>query len=130
MANILIIEDNQTLNQAYRLILEKAGHTVTSAYNGREGLKATEKSDPDIILLDMLMPEMDGLEFLRHYKPQKTGKAGVVILSNLDEDREVKEALRLGAARYILKASTSPSELAVRVNHLIRKLTRPSSASK
>lgn len=124
MADILIIEDNQTLNQAYRLILEKAGHKVDSAYNGREGLAAAKKATPDIILLDMLMPEMDGLTFLKNYKPFKHPKTGVVVLSNLDEDQEVKEALRLGANRYILKASTSPSELAVRVNHLIRKLTK------
>lgn len=125
MAKILIVEDNETLNQAYRLILEKEGHTVSSAFNGSEGLNALKRETPDVILLDMLMPEMNGLDFLRQYNPAKHKKTGIVILSNLDEDQEVKEALRLGASRYILKANTSPSELAVRVNHLIRKLTRP-----
>lgn len=122
MAKILIIEDNGTLNQAYRFILEKQGHKVVSAFNGAEGLKAVKRSMPDMILLDMLMPEMNGLEFLKKFDLSKHPGTRVVVLSNLDEDREVKEALELGASRYILKANTSPTELAVRVNHLVNKL--------
>jgi DNA-binding response OmpR family regulator len=122
MSKVLIVEDNETLNEAYKLILEKDGHEVTTAFNGEEGLERLKVSTPDLILLDMLMPKMDGLEFLRHYKPGKASKTTIIILSNLNEDEQVEEARKLGAHRYILKANTSPRELAARVNHIARHL--------
>ena len=111
MARILVIEDNKTLNQAYKLILQREGHDVRVAFNGKEGLELAGLAEPNLILLDMLMPVMDGVEFLRNYKPTEHPKTIITILSNLNEDSEVQEALRLGAHQYILKASTSPQEL-------------------
>lgn len=122
MTKVLIIEDNETLNEAYKLILEKDGHDVTTAFNGEEGLEKLKDVSPDLILLDMLMPKMDGLEFLRHFSPGKYPKTTIIILSNLNEDEQVEEARKLGAHRYILKANTSPRELAIKVNHIIGKV--------
>lgn len=122
MTKVLIIEDNETLNEAYKLILEKDGHEVTTAFNGEEGLEKLKDVSPDLILLDMLMPKMDGLEFLRHFSTNKYPKTQIIILSNLNEDEQVEEARKLGAHRYILKANTSPKELAVKVNHIIGRL--------
>ena len=125
MSKVLIIEDNETLNEAYKLILEKDGHTVWTAFNGEEGLERLKEHTPDMILLDMLMPKMDGLEFLRHYKSDRSAnypETTIIILSNLNEDEQVEEARKLGAHRYILKANTSPRELAARVNHIARHL--------
>ena len=122
MTKVLIIEDNETLNEAYKLILEKDGHEVTTAFNGEEGLEKLKDLSPDLILLDMLMPKMDGLEFLRHFKPENFPKTTIIILSNLNEDEQVEEARKLGAHRYILKANTSPRELAVKVNHIIGRV--------
>jgi CheY-like chemotaxis protein len=122
MAKVLIVEDNETLNEAYKLILEKDGHEVSTAFNGEEGLEKLSKVSPDLILLDMLMPKMDGLEFLRHFKADKYPKTTIIILSNLNEDEQVEEARKLGAHRYILKANTSPRELAARVNHIAQHL--------
>lgn len=122
MTKVLIIEDNETLNEAYKLILEKDGHEVTTAFNGEEGLEKLKDMSPDLILLDMLMPKMDGLEFLRHFSPTKYPKTTIIILSNLNEDEQVEEARKLGAHRYILKANTSPRELAIKVNHIIGKV--------
>ncbi|HSH17817.1 MAG TPA: response regulator [Candidatus Saccharimonadales bacterium] len=122
MTKVLIIEDNETLNEAYKLILEKDGHDVTTAFNGEEGLERLKDLSPDLILLDMLMPKMDGLEFLRHFHPEKYPKTTIIILSNLNEDEQVEEARKLGAHRYILKANTSPRELALKVNHIIGRL--------
>lgn len=115
MANVLVIEDNKTLNQAYKLILQREGHEVRVAYNGKEGLELVKLSDPDLILLDMLMPVMNGVEFLEKYKPASHPKTKIIILSNLNEDTEVQHALQLGAQKYILKASTSPQELIAHV---------------
>ncbi len=122
MAKVLIIEDNETLNEAYALILTTDGHDVTTAFNGEEGLEQLKSTTPDLILLDMLMPKMDGLEFLRHFKASDFPKTTIIILSNLNEDEQVEEARKLGAHRYILKANTSPRELAARVNHIARHL--------
>jgi len=111
MANVLVIEDNKTLNQAYKLILQREGHEVRVAYNGQEGLELAKINPPDLILLDMLMPVMNGVQFLEKFKPADHPNTIVIILSNLNEDTEVQHALALGAKQYILKASTSPQEL-------------------
>lgn len=122
MTKVLIVEDNETLNEAYKLILEKDGHEVMTAFNGEEGLEKLKTFKPDLILLDMLMPKMDGLEFLRRFSTAKFPDTTIIILSNLNEDEQVEEARKLGAHRYILKANTSPRELALRVNHFIGRL--------
>jgi len=115
MANVLVIEDNKTLNQAYKLILQREGYDVRAASNGKEGLELAKLTNPDLILLDMLMPVMNGVEFLKHYKPADHPGTIIIILSNLNEDSEVQQALQLGAQKYILKASTSPQELIAHV---------------
>jgi CheY-like chemotaxis protein len=126
MAHVLIVEDEKTLNSAYKTILEKEGHQVATAFNGVEALDAVAKKTPDIILLDLLMPKMDGIEFLRTIKlKEKYPHTAVVILSNLDMDSEIQQAFELGAYKYILKAITSPQQLAVLVNHLITKNLSP-----
>lgn len=122
MAHVLVVEDEKTLNNAYQIILEKAGHTVSAAYNGLEALKLVKQKVPDIILLDLLMPQMGGIEFLEKFKLKKNHpKTVVIILSNLDLDKEIQKAFKLGAYKYILKAITSPQQLAVLVDHLISK---------
>jgi CheY-like chemotaxis protein len=115
MANVLVIEDNKTLNHAYKLILQKEGFNVRVAYNGKEGLELAQISEPSLILLDMLMPVMTGIDFLEHFKPADHPDTTIIILSNLNEDSEVHKALALGAHKYILKASTSPQELIAHV---------------
>ena len=122
MAKILVLEDNERINQAYKIILEKDGHEVEVAFDGQEGLEKVGAFDPRIILLDLDMPRMNGLEFLRQYDViNKHKDVKVVIMSNLDKDKEVEEALELGAYKYILKAHASPKQLATLVNHLINK---------
>lgn len=108
-ATILVVEDEASLNEAYQIILSQAGYKVFSAYDGHEALQQTEKNPPDVILLDLRMPVMSGLEFLQHYKPKN--RARIVVFSNYDMQKEIDEAYKLGADRYILKAWASPKEL-------------------
>jgi len=115
MAHVLVVEDNKTLNQAYKLILQREGHTVRTAANGKEALQLVQVFEPDAILLDMLMPVMGGVEFLEHFKPATHPKTTIIVLSNLNEEGEVQRALELGAHKYILKASTSPQELIAQI---------------
>ena len=112
MAKILIAEDEKALNDAYVMILKRAGHTVKSALDGSEALKITETFEPDVILLDLRMPEVGGIEFLQKYNlPEDHPRVKVIIFSNLDMQKEIDEAFRLGAAKYMLKSWASPSEL-------------------
>jgi CheY-like chemotaxis protein len=122
VATILIIEDNNSLSTVFKFVLEKEGHTIEVAKNGREGLQQLKTASPDLILLDMLMPVMGGLEFLRKYDAHGKDKAPVIILSNLNEDQDVQKALKMGAVHYILKADTSPHQLIAHVDKELAKV--------
>jgi sigma-B regulation protein RsbU (phosphoserine phosphatase) len=122
MATILIVEDERNLNEAYQMILGHQGHTIIAAYDGTEALKITEETEPDLILLDLRMPQMGGVEFLKKYNLKKDHpKVKVVIFSNLDTQHEIDEAYRLGAEKYMLKAWASPKELVQLVSSLLKK---------
>ena len=111
-AKILVVEDEKALNEAYDLILSNEGYEVFVAHDGEDALKKTEKFEPDIILLDLRMPRVDGIEFLRRYKlTEKHPKVKVIVFSNLDAQEDIDTAYTLGAQRYILKAWASPKEL-------------------
>ncbi|MDB5169376.1 MAG: DNA-binding response regulator VicR [Candidatus Saccharibacteria bacterium] len=113
MANILIVEDDKDLNNAYRIILESAGYTVESAFDGKEALEALKNFDPDLILLDLLMPIMGGLEFLQNYDLKHAHPdVKVLIFTNMENSPEVTEAYNLGAHRCIIKSWTAPHNLA------------------
>jgi DNA-binding response OmpR family regulator len=112
MAKILIVEDEKSLNEAYRLILERDGHKVFSAYDGEEALKTFKESNPDLVLLDLRMPKLDGIEFLKRLDHSKNHpNLEVIVFSNLDHQKEIDAAFESGATRYILKAWSSPKEL-------------------
>lgn len=112
MKHILIIEDEPTLASAYKTLLEQAGYQVSSAHNGQDALDQSSKFEPDLILLDLRMPIMNGVEFLNNYKlKEKHPKVKVIVFSNYDMQEEIDEAYRLGADRYVLKAWASPKEI-------------------
>ena len=109
---ILVVEDEKVLNSAYQTILEKTGHDVEVAFDGNEALSALNQFDPDVILLDLKMPNLDGLGFLKAYdalKPAKRSK--IVLFSNYDLQKEIDEAFSLGVDKYVLKAWASPKDL-------------------
>ncbi len=108
--SILIVEDETSLNEAYQIILANAGYDILSAFDGKEALKIVSETKPDIILLDLRMPVMDGIAFLKEYKPTDK-KTKVIVFSNYDMQKEIEEAYELGAHKYILKAWASPKEL-------------------
>jgi len=114
VANILIVEDDVDLNAAYKIILEnEKDYTVRSAFNGQEALEALKSFEPDLILLDLLMPIMGGLEFLQNYELQKKHPhVKVLIFTNMENSPEVNEAYKLGAHRCIIKSWTAPQNLA------------------
>jgi CheY-like chemotaxis protein len=116
MANVLIVEDDQDLNAAYKIILENEGHTVESAFNGQEALQKLEKFEPQLILLDLLMPVMGGLEFLKNFDLKTRPTVKVLIFTNMENSPDVTEAYGLGAHRCIIKSWTAPQNLSRVVN--------------
>ena len=117
---VLIVEDEQSLNEAYQMILRQAGYTVQVAFDGQEALEVSAMEEPALILLDLRMPRMDGIEFLRHYNlRQQHPGVKVIVFSNYDMQKEIDEAYSLGADRYFMKALASPQELLQVVNHTL-----------
>lgn len=130
MARILIVEDDRDLNNAYSVILKNEGHEVVEAFDGEEALKKLKKFDPDLILLDLLMPIMGGLEFLQHYDLIKTHpKVKVLIFTNMENSPEVNEAYKLGAHRCIIKSWTAPHNLARVVTDSLEANSKPQKAT-
>jgi len=121
MARILIVEDDQDLNTAYQIILKKAGYEVGSALNGKTALDMVDEFKPDLILLDLLMPVMGGLEFLQHYNLDEHPGVKVLIFTNMENSPEVNEAYDLGATRCIIKSWTAPQSLAKVIDDVLTK---------
>ena len=110
--HVLVVEDEQPLNAAYRMILEKAGYKVSVAFDGHEALERIQEADPDIILLDLKMPRMDGISFLESYQPKLLKqKPKIIVFSNFDLQDEIDRAFTLGADKYVLKAWAAPKDL-------------------
>jgi CheY-like chemotaxis protein len=112
-ATILIVEDDTALNDAYSMILTSAKkYEVRRAFDGKEALaNIAENGDPDVILLDLRMPVLDGLGFLREYHPTEHPDATIVVFSNYDAHKDIDEAYSLGVERYVLKARAAPKDL-------------------
>lgn len=110
---ILIVEDEWMIADACRMILEAEGYEVAVVNEGQQALDFLKEKVPNIILLDLRMPVMDGLEFLRQVDLLKNfPDLPVIVFSNYDVQKDVDEAYSYGATRYILKAWASPKELA------------------
>src|SRR5271165_5391641 len=98
MARILVVEDDRDLNKAYCIILKLEGHEVVSAYDGKEALAKLKDFAPELVLLDLLMPIMGGLEFLKSWeKSKRQPDVRILIFSNMENSPAVNEAYKLGA---------------------------------
>ena len=128
MADILIVEDDKDLNNAYKIILENEGHKVVSAFNGQESLKALETFTPHLILLDLLIPITGGLEFLQNFDLKQHKNMKVLIFTNMENSPEVNEAYKLGAHRCIIKSWTAPQNLTHVINDALDNQTQSSAA--
>ncbi|OYX43788.1 hypothetical protein B7Y94_01050 [Candidatus Saccharibacteria bacterium 32-49-12] len=118
-ATILVVEDDQPLNDAYKIILERAGYRVLTALNGEEALLAAKETEPDVILLDLRMPVLDGIGFLTEYDPKDHPNTAIVVFSNYDSHADIDRAYELGVDRYILKARAAPKDLLALVEGIL-----------
>ena len=116
MTKIVIIEDDPVISQMYRMKFEADGFDVQLANNGKKGVALVEHFSPDIILLDLQMPEMSGDEALAAIRKQTWGKdIPVIILTNLGEEEAPKSIRGHGLHSYIVKAELTPRQVVQRV---------------
>lgn len=109
---VLVVEDDVILSGAYRLKLEDAGFQVIGAKNGKEGLEQVKAFMPDVIILDLMMPLIDGFTFISTLKESDdTKNIPIIVATNLSQDDAAKRALELGAAKCVSKNDLTMEEL-------------------
>ncbi|HEX5798261.1 MAG TPA: response regulator [Candidatus Saccharimonadales bacterium] len=112
MIKIAIVEDDQVISQMYRIKFEANGFDVETAENGKIGLELVQEMKPNIVLLDLMMPEMNGDEMLALMRKTDWGKdVPVIILTNMGEAEVPKEVMDLGVKKVILKADMTPKQV-------------------
>lgn len=121
-AKILLIEDDTFLVEMYTTKFELEGFSVISAEDGQKGLDMVKKENPNIILLDILMPKMDGFAVLDALKKDKeTADIPVVLLTNLGQKEDVKKGFEKGAVGYLIKAHFMPSEVVEKIKKILKE---------
>ena len=113
---ILFIEDESTLQKTFEDVLAQGGYKVISALDGKIGLRLAKSEKPDLILLDLVLPNIHGFEVLKRLKQDpETEKIPVIILTNLEKMEDVKEAIELGANTYLVKTQYRIEEVMEKV---------------
>ena len=110
---ILLIEDDAFISELYETVFEKEGYEIDAVRDGEEALEVVGNKHYDLILLDIMLPKLTGIEVLRRLKSPDSGVSDipVYLLTNLGEENVTKEAFKLGAAGYLLKAKYLPKQL-------------------
>ena len=117
---ILIIEDDEIILRALYLAFHEEKYTIATATDGESGLKMTERLKPDLVLLDLIIPKMDGFAYLKNIKANpELEKIPVIVLSNLGDQENIDKAKDLGAEDYFVKSDTDLSELAKKVEKFL-----------
>ena len=120
MAKILIVEDDRTLVKMYQIKLTLENFEVEVAYDGEEGLEKLKNVSPDLVLLDLAMPKMDGFEFLEKMMADSSlKKIPVVVLSNLGQESDVEKAKKLGARDYLTKVNLTPKQVVEKIKRYL-----------
>lgn len=119
---VLLIEDEKEVAELYKLKLTLDGYEVMIAEGGQEGLDKAFKYNPELIFLDIKMPEMDGFEVLKELrKTPKTKDTPVVVLSNFDEQDLIEKGLTLGASEYLIKSQFTPEAISNKVKDWVKE---------
>ena len=122
-SKILLIEDDQFLRDMYNELLSDEGYAVTPCGDGEEGYTKASQGGYDLVLLDIMLPKMDGLQVLKTLRDNNLlAKNGpVVMLSNLGQDNIVKQGFELGAAGYLIKSALTPDQVLHEVRIFLKK---------
>lgn len=118
--SVLIVEDDKFLRELIAEKLEKEQYQVLTAVDGKEGLERMRAEKPSIVLLDLVIPETDGFEFLRIISEDKdVGTTPIIVLSNLGSKEDIERARSLGAKEFLVKANYTPSEIIGEIKRII-----------
>lgn len=123
---ILIVEDNKDLNELYDIVFTKHGYSIKIAENWKKALETVVEFEPDLVLLDIMMPEMDWFEFLEKFFDeiqdiQIKKKMVIVINSNLSQEQDIKKSFDLWANYYLKKSDFTPFSLVNKVAEILKK---------
>lgn len=117
---ILIVEDDEFLLSMYQTKLSLENFEVITALNGLQGVKVAQKEMPDLILLDLNLPEMNGFEVLENLKNhEQTKNIPVLVLTNYSQKEDIDRCFKLGAADYLIKAHFIPSEVVTKIKKIL-----------
>jgi len=120
MKTILLVEDDPFLIDIYKTKLNESGYTIEVAKDGKEALLKMKELHPDLLILDIVIPNVDGWKVLKLIRKDKElSNAKIIILSNLGQKDEVEKAMKLGAERYLIKAHFTPSEVLQEVKKVL-----------
>jgi CheY-like chemotaxis protein len=118
---LLIVEDDLFTRELYIDMLKAAGFSIDTAFDGEEGLKKIEEGGYSLILLDIILPKLDGLQLLNTLKtnPPKKQNGPIIVLTNLAHDKVLNEALALGAKACLIKADYNPDQLVKKIQSFL-----------
>ncbi|MGD8744245.1 MAG: response regulator [Candidatus Woesebacteria bacterium] len=117
---LLLIEDDVMLVNMYKAKFVNEGYEIESATDGKNGLALVPQVNPDLVILDLMLPRLSGIEVLEELKKdEKLKNIPVVVLTNLSEEKETQKALELGADGYLVKADLTPSQLVEKIKEYI-----------
>ena len=120
---LLLIEDDPLMLRMYKKIFEQEGYEIILAEGGQEGLEKAKSDKPSLILLDIMMPKMDGFEVLTNLKKDpETKNIPVVVLTNLAGQQDAQRALSMGAVKYVIKSEQDPKEVTKIVKDLLTSI--------
>src|SRR6201996_2717707 len=119
--SVLVVDDEPTIAEVVARYLNRAGYTTRVAANGREALDAAAAQRPDLVVLDLMLPGIDGLEVMRRLRDQDRDRVAVILLTAKGEESDRVIGLRLGADDYVVKPF-SPAELVARVDAVLRRV--------
>lgn len=119
---ILIADDDPFIAEMYTLKFRELGFDVDVATDGKMAIEKVEHTHPDVLLLDVVMPVIDGFEVLQELKKDdRAGKTKIILLTNLGQKEDVEKGTRLGADDYIIKAHFTPSEVAEKIKLILQQ---------
>ena len=118
---VLLVEDDKTISLMYKIKIETGGFEVLTADNGADGLELAKKQKPDIVMLDVILPQLDGFSVLEELKKDASTKnIPVVMLTNLGTEEDKEKGEKLGAADYLVKASLTPAQVEEKIKQYLK----------
>lgn len=128
---ILVIEDDQSMQNIYKTKLQQEGYEVLHALDGEEGVRKAKNENPDLVILDLILPKIDGFEVLKQIKKdKKTSDIPVIILSNLGQKEDLEKGLALGADDYLIKAMHPITDVLLKIRKQLQRTKEESKKEK